>query len=106
MKLFLIGILFAMISLNACQQAIIESNNIEVSWLFTLIDANDVYYKWSTKDMSTHGEATVWEDGVEWESGVSWDDGLWKAGHLIFKDADIPDSDIGFSVFVDSSFIY
>ena len=98
--------LFAMISLSACQQAIIESNNIEVSWLFTLIDANDVRYKWSTKDMSTHGEATVWEDGVEWESGVSWDDGLWKAGHLIFKDADIPDSDIGFSVFVDSSFIY
>ena len=104
MRNLLIGILFAMISLNACQQAIIESNNIEVSWLFTLIDANDVRYKWSTKNMTTHGEATVWEDGVEWESGVSWDDGLWKAGHMIHQ-FNLDPGSIS-SVDADDNFIY
>lgn len=57
------------ITLNTRQTALLTAKKTKVAWLFTVTDANDVRYYWSTKEHSIGTEPnppTGWESGEEW----------------------------------------
>lgn len=52
--------------LTASQDAILASSLKAITWLFNVVDKNDVHYYWSTRTVSPVGLAVRWEDGVSW----------------------------------------
>jgi len=59
------------VTLNTRQNTVLAAKKTNVSWLFTVTDASDNRYYWSTKTYS-YSTPLVWDTGVEWPPYAHW----------------------------------